>query len=235
MWRLLAVLVVVGAALTARAEDANHSHADDSDLPKRVEKKEKGKVPAFLGFFGPKELIEKVGFRSSVGSYIEYKVTNASEAARLRFSEVGPQVRGARWIEITGDAGPAVGGGVRILTRGEGDGNLERIIFKGPDVPIMEVPVDSADIEGTPMAKGRDKQVLKLVGRETVKVPLGTFETDRWLWEVGDGTRFEWWIATDRSLPFTGAVKFEGPEGLAVAVKTGKDAKPTIAVPGRLQ
>lgn len=232
---------------TAPRPTAN-AEVDDSDLPKPFKAPDavsKEGIPAFLGIFGPVELIAKSGFNSAPGKWIEYELLSlaATELAgsnTMRIQEVGPTPRGSRWLEMlvtTEEAGTA---GVRMLVKGESDGNVERVIAKAPQMPPIEFPVSSADFSGlslgastSPDGSGEMTRggVLRHVGQEKIKVPLGTFLCEHWVLDNGE-RQFDFWLATDQSIPFIRAVKFTTEEGTAVATKTGTDAKATILVPG---
>lgn len=261
MTRPLAVLVLAILALAipllvaARAEaapraapvPAGDAHDDDAlpnAAPRGTEAKANPALPPYMGIFGPQELIEKVGFRSVVGRYVEYKLTTktsgGAKVASMRLQEVGPAVRGARWIEMiaTPDGvGPA---GMRMLGRGEKNGNLERIIARAPDFPPLEFPIDAVTIDSMPgFVPGPDATTgetmmgtLKLAGKETITVPLGKFETSHWVL-ANEKQKFEFWTTTDPRIPFTGAVKIETADGTAEAVKVGTDAQAVVPVPGK--
>lgn len=220
--------------------------SDDSDIPPAFVPNavDVSKIPAFLGLFGPAELIRKVGFNSAPGKWIEYEFLSlspvSSDASRntIRFQEVLQAPRGSRWIEMlvnTQDVGEA---GLRLLVNGEGDGNIERVIAKAPQMPPIEVPVESAEFidstfgpdDETGSAKPPVFKVSN-VGKEKVKVPLGTFLCDHWVVDA-DGRLFDFWIADDPSIPFIRAVKFTTKDGVVAARAKGDDASGKILVPG---
>ena len=94
--------------------------------------------------------------------------------------------------------------------------------------------LSGASLSGMGSAAGADGPAgfkLKNVGQEKVKVPLGTFLCDHWIFDNGK-RQFDFWLATDASIPFIRAVKFTTEEGVAVATATGTDAAGTILVPG---
>lgn len=236
------------SAASAQKKTKPVAEVDDSDLPKPFKAPDvagKEGIPAFLGIFGPVELIAKSGFNSAPGKWIEYEMlslagTELSGTNTMRLQEVAPAPRGSRWIEMivtTEEAGTA---GVRMLVKGEGDGNVERVIAKAPQMPPIEFPVSSGDFSGltlgastTPDGSGDLTRggVLRRVGQEKIKVPLGTFLCEHWVLDNGQ-RKFDFWLATDQSIPFIRAIKFTTEEGTAVATKVGTDAKATILVPG---
>lgn len=243
MTRLACLTALLVAASGAVRADPATSEPDDSDLPKPfkpLDAGDKGSIPAFLGIFGPVELIEKAGFTSSPGKWIEYELVphgavGVSEHS-MRIQEVGPSPRGSRWIEMIVKVQGTGTAGIRMLVKGERDGNIERVIAKAPDMPPIEFPVGVADAASFPMAGMRKADgtrggVLTRVGQEKVKVPLGTFLCDHWVLDNGD-RKYDLWLATDTSIPFTRAIKFTTDEGVALARAVGNDATGVILVPG---
>jgi hypothetical protein len=227
------------AAPTAKAaEQADDPHAP---LPKPLPRGQQAPSPAatlppFLGVFGPAELLEKTGFRSAPGRFIVYRVgaTTGETLGTARYQEVGPAIRGARWVEFLASLDDRNSAGFRMLVRGDGVGNLERLIARSPEVPPLEFNLDSVDVDMLPevMAQGAVGGKLAKVGRERTTVPLGTFETDHWRLKVG-GKDFDWWVTSDPKIPFTGAVKMSINEGMGVAIEVGTNAVGTIPVPAR--
>ncbi len=201
-------------------------------------------MPAFLGMFGPAALVQKTGFRSSPGRWLEYALTNTASpgmpAATMRLQEVGPPLAGARWIEVLTDAGGGVSAGIKMLVRGLKDGNVERLIASMPSFPTMELPLASATFSkkgasgpGQPLGLSQASVgVPQKVGRETVVVPLGKFECTHWV-VTGAGQKIEIWTTTDRRVPFIGAVKMTGNGGIALLSKVGTHALAKIPVPPR--
>lgn len=239
----LIALLASSAAVAAPAK-APASEPDDSDLPKpfkALEAGDTGSIPAFLGIFGPVELIQKAGFTSSPGKWIEYDLVPHASAtisdSTMRIQEVGPAPRGSRWIEMLIEVKNVGTAGVRMLAKGERDGNIERVIAKAPDMPPIEFPVAAADISSLPFSGSKGDGtatrggVLTKVGQVKLKVPLGTFLCDHWVLDNGE-RKYELWLATDTSLPFTRAIKFTTDEGTAIARAVGSDATGVILVPG---
>jgi len=241
----LAGAAATGAAAPAPAAQKPAAPADNSDLPAAVPRgtpaeSDRMPLPPFGGMFGPVELIRQTGFRGQVGSYIEYRplqtAGGGAPAGTVRFQQVGPEVRGGRWIEMLAGFGSSGMGGTRFLTRGDGDNNVERVVIMAPGLAPMEVPLESVEASG-PMAAAR-AQVgeatrmgdLRREGRETVVVPLGKFAVEKWVLLAGKD-RVEFWVTSDPSVPFIGAVKIRNIDGVLEATRVGKDAQAAIPVP----
>jgi hypothetical protein len=243
---LLAALLAHGAAVAAPPDKAAAPAklAGKEELPKALPRKGETPItpsdmPPYLGIFGSADLIAKVGFRGKAGSYIEYKleskVKEAGSAHGLRLAQVEPEVPGARWIEMT-SKGPGVeGSGLRLLTRGNGKGNIERLVAQSPQAPPLELPLNAltttAPIAAPTGASGESLlSDVKHIGHEKVEVPLGKFETEHWL--IAEKPRLEIWTTKDERVPFIGAVKMLTEEGWAYAAKAGTDATAIISAPG---
>lgn len=202
-------------------------------------------LPPFMGFFGSPELLKETGFRSSIGKWIEYEISQpgsgGATAGTLLVQQVGPSVRGGRWLEFVVSQGGSEAGGFRMLTRGEGADNIERIVILASGLPPIEVPVDSATLSfiapEAPGAKDPSKVAelgeLRLEGKEEIETPLGVFDTERWVIAAGD-RQVVFWITRDSSIPFSGLVKLRRSDGEFHAVATGDEAKARILVPARL-
>lgn len=199
------------------------------------------KLPPFMGLFGTEEMIAKTGFRSRPGTFVEFaadpNVKTAGTDHSFRLAEVGPAVPGGRWIEMVTTSSSFGGQGVRMLTRGEKNGNIERIIARAGGMPPMEFPLDTVNIQaiggGT---KGISDLTLpaKMVGKEVVTTPLGKFNCDHWVIDVGRGHRLEFWFTDDEKIPFSGLVKLINDEGTVLASKVGTNATESIQVPPRM-
>lgn len=247
MFRLAYALVALLLALpVARAEDApapaptapaKGNAKKGPPLKAHDPKKGRLKLPAFFGVFGPSSLIQKTGFRSAPGRYVEYRIGNTG--ASLRMQEVGPTTPGARWIEFFTSGGNLGEGGMRLLVRGDKDGNVERAIAMMPTLPALEIPLETVSFErpgtdGQPMPLPTPNLPLdipvEVVGREKLTVPLGTFDTTHYRLKSDEGI-FDYWIAPGSDVPFLGAVRFSQGGQTVEAVKVGSDATPKIAVP----
>jgi hypothetical protein len=216
----------------------------DAPLPKAISQDAQTdlakKLPPFFGLFGTTEFIAKMGFRSKVGRFIEYQIEPKGQASppnqSLRIAEVGPEVKGARWIEITAQSQGLEGQGLRILTRGEKEGNIERLIVRAGGMPAMEFPLESMGLEGGSGAFTMTNEMLgeaKHLGKETITVPIGQFVTDHWLIEGKQKKKLELWVTAEDRVPFVGIVKMTTDQGFAVASKVGTEAVAAIPVPPR--
>lgn len=246
--RPLALLLLLSTSALAAPAVAPAKKAE-APLPKPAPRdgdapdgKVRAKLPPFLGLFGPAALLQKTGFRSAPGRWIEFALEgpkSETSGGAMRLQEVGPAIAGARWIEVLATSGGTDSSGLRMLARGDKDGNLERMIASMPNFPAMEFPLDSIDLSAakddqpaagpvsvTEFATG----VPRKLGRETVTVPLGKFDCDHWLVEAEAG-QMEFWISSDPKVPFNGAVKLSSPDGVATATKVGTDAASKIPVP----
>jgi len=238
----LAALLVTGFAGSSFA--ASGKDKEPAPLPKPASSANKAditkKLPPFFGLFGSSELISKLGFRSRVGRFVEYKIDPKDKAAAptqtLRIAEVGPEVPGARWIEVVAQGPNGDGQGLRILTRGEKDGNVERIVARVGGMPSMEFPLEAVGPDGgsgIAMASGQMLSSPKHVGKESITVPLGQFQADHWVLESAQKQKLELWTTSDEKVPFVGILKMTTDQGFAVASKVGTDATSIIQVPPR--
>jgi hypothetical protein len=198
------------------------------------------KLPPFFGVFGSADLIAKVGFRGKAGSYIEYEaIPNSPEAGTgkgLRIAQVAPDVAGGRWLEVTGLGQGAEGVGLKLFAKGEAVGNVKRIIVESPQLPPMEMPLDSLSTDmpiGMPGGDSGDSLLsdAKYLGSEKITVPVGTFQAEHWLVSSKQGHRLEVWTTKDQRIPFTGCIRMLTTQGTVRAVKVGTDAVGTITVP----
>lgn len=226
------------------AKASSAAKASPAPLPKPVQQKQAGEDPAkdlppFLGLFGPVELIQQTGFRSQIGRWIEYRLDgdpNQGQSGTMRIQEVGPAERGARWIEVLASTEGVSGTGLKLLTRGERNGNLERLVARAPGLAALELPLDSVSI--TSLAGGMTGGntalgELRKVGKETLELPIGRFDTEHWTLDSGRAVT-HYWITRDPKIPFTGIVKMENVEGTATAVQFGSNAVGQIPMPAPL-
>ncbi len=241
-------VAVAAPATSPSAAVPSAAPKQKAPVPKAMPRKGDGEapsaLPAFMGVFGPAKLIEKTGFRSAPGKFAEYdglSATGQSSGNRMRFQEVGGAPAGRRWIEILVASGQMEFSGVRILTKGLGDKNVEKLVASMPGLPPMEFPLDSVSM--TPDRPGQgDAPVpvkemppaeVRKAARETITVPAGRFECDHWIADT-DGRRFDYWVTTDPSVPFIGAVKYTAPEGTMVLSKVGANATGVVGQPMKM-
>lgn len=255
----IAAALVLSLAVTATAQKAPPG-ASKAPAPVKAEEEEplpkpgprgpgekpKLSLPPFMGFFGPAELLKKTGFRGTVGSFIEFDIlqdeAGGARAGSLLIQQVGPSVRGGRWMEMVATQTGGQGGGIRMLTKGTDDDNMERLIVQGPGLPPMEMPIDSAQLEwiapGAPGAKDPSRVAelgeLRHVGRVEVEIPLGRFMTEHWILSAGERS-MEFWTTADPLVPFSGMVMVKRSDGNLVATRVGTDAKAKFMVPQRMQ
>jgi hypothetical protein len=236
------------AAKGAETKAASSKSAAEKPPPKPLTQAQSAaetikKLPPFLGLFGTEEMLAKHGFRSRPGTFVDFEVDpnskprGAGQEHGYRLAEVGPAVPGGRWIEMVSTSSGIGQQGIRILTRGDKSGNLERMIGRAGGLPPMEFPLDTVSIEAIGGGvKGLTDLSLpaKLVGKEVVTTPLGKFNTDHWVVDVGRGHRLEFWFTDDEKIPFSGMVKMVNDEGSVLAAKVGTNATETIAVPPRM-
>jgi hypothetical protein len=153
----------------------------------------------------------------------------------MRITQVGPETPGARWIEMTTVGTTLANAGVRMLARGVGTGNIERLIVQSSQGIPFELPLRSLTSDmpmvmpGAPPGTTVLTQV-KHIGREKVTVPIGTFMTEHWL-VATTPKKLEFWTTGDEKIPFIGLVKMGVDDGIAVATKVGTDANPSIPLP----
>lgn len=217
-------------------------------------KQPEAKLPSFLSMLGPVSLVRQVPLRSSPGRYIEFVVEGLpkdTDVGAFRIAELGPALKGSRWLEMTGGSYGLGTQGVRIQTRGVEDGNVERMIIAIPGFPPMELPIHDFELvdelegkDGKEAPAGPDASTsfaglqiasdatARKASREKITVPLGTFECDHWILE-SPGHRYDYWLADDPAVPFLGTVKVTDGRLSVVAQKAGTDATARIQVPPR--
>lgn len=184
-----------------------------------------------------------------VGSWSDYTVKRAEgEPRKVRHALVGKE--GAAFIlESSTDNQRG-----RVVTRQVVDadpskeGGVKKTIMQVGDSDPMEMPARTGQGDGDgqrgPRINARflKPDPKKVVGKETLKIAAGTFQTERYKDELPRGGTVEYWLAKD-VFPY-GVVKMEyerpaGPEGRGggkVSVELaarGKDAKPVITKPAK--
>jgi hypothetical protein len=244
--RVFGLIALLATATTASATGASTPAAKEP-VPKAMVKRSKdgpgAELPAFMGVFGPSALIAAAGFRSAPGRYAEYAVLGSDRkpsGPRMRLQEVGPAPAGKRWIEFLGSQGLEGWAGTRLLTKGLGDRNVERMVVSMPGIPPMEMPLDSLTVtpdgpDGAPTPAGApafslDGLSVRKAGREELTVPAGKFTCEHWVVDAG-GRRLDYWLTADAAVPFVGMVQMKSSDGVAALSKFGTDASPLIAAP----
>jgi hypothetical protein len=188
-----------------------------------------------------------------VGAWAEYSLKRGDGPARTLRHALVAREKGAHVIESRTQNQR----GDKILTRSiltsdpSADGGVKKMIVQMGDTDPMEMPVGGAGPgggggggEGNRGGGGgmRGARFIKpdaktLVGKETIKVAAGSFQTEHYRTEGRRGGHIDYWIAKEPG-PF-GLVKLEmdrtgGPDGddggkLVVELAArGKDAKPEL-------
>jgi hypothetical protein len=162
----------------------------------------------------------------------------------------GEKVKGkARWalvsrnadgvaIEMSMEGGPtAMMGGQKMTSKmvlahdpTSSDKPVRQLIMQMGDMEPFEMPAEAPQVRGQRFEKPDPK---KLVGKETIKVPGGSFSTSHYRDKREQGT-VDFWIS--ESVPPLGMVKMtmtptaegQGPNVLMELSGKGGDAKPTI-------
>jgi hypothetical protein len=177
-----------------------------------------------------------------VGAWAEYAV-NITPAK-------GEKLKGkARWalvsrtadgvaFEMSMEGGPTVMMGGQKMTSKmvlapdptSSDRPVRQLIMQVGDMDPFEMPAEAPQVRGQRFEKPDPK---KLVGKETVKVPGGSFPTSHYRDKREQGT-MDFWIS--ETVPPLGMVKMtvtpnepgQGPHVLLELSGKGNDAKPTI-------
>jgi hypothetical protein len=231
--RAAASVLLLVPALAAAAPAKPAPKERPADLPKAAPGGEGtsrvAELPPYFGFFGPPQLVAKTGVRGKVGSWVEFGATGAGEGTHLRMQQVAPEVRGGRWIEVVAEQGGQPGLAMRLLARGDGTGNVERFLFQGPGLAPLELPLSVGVVSMDKQAPGSlpVSGDVKMGGRESITVPLGTFAATRWI-ITEDKEITEIWTTDDPKVPFTGMLRMKNKDGAIEAVGAGADAQPKI-------
>lgn len=189
-----------------------------------------------------KELCDRVG-QVEVGQWAAYRLTTAQGPMEMRFAIVGREAVEGRehyWHEMKAETarGTMI---TQALVPGfpYDQGDVQGMIMKAGDQPAMKMPKSMISMMRGAMERGTGAgatlgdalkrcESAEVVGRETITVPAGTFETIHFR-TTDDGAQGEGWVSTD--IPF-GIVKLtwtgNGNGGEMVLVGRGKDAKSSI-------
>jgi hypothetical protein len=208
-------------------------------------------APAFGqgGIGGPTPLavdLKKV----PVGSWAEYKVSIGAGGGMTMTSRWALVARdsNSNTMEMAAEGGPMARAGGKMVVKTvlvpdptTAERPVKSMVMKVGDHEPMEMPLDMPNMPPQRFEKPDPK---KLVGKEQVKVPAGTFKASHYRDVTETGT-VDAWISDE--VPPLGMVKVTvnpkpgatGPQGQPIPPVTmeltakGKDAKPTITKGGK--
>jgi hypothetical protein len=187
--------------------------------------------------------------KAPVGSWADYLVKVGPTTMTTRWAFLGRDA-GGNTLELTMDGAAASAGkiGGKVVTRlvlvpapvGVSKPVKQMVMQLGDREPV-EVPLD---LPGLPGQKFQDPDPKKLVGRETIRVAAGAFETSHYR-EEWEGSTVDAWLS-DRVPPLgvirttvTPAPGVTGPGGKPMPLVTmelaahGQNARPAITRPAR--
>jgi hypothetical protein len=190
---------------------------------------EGAQVPRIFGTFTP-----------SPGVWAEYEIANNGPggATKMRISIVGKE-GDAYWYEVQNESGTSVNV-IKMLVTGDpgaSSENIRRMIIKSGDSPAMEMNPDFLQMgrqmashmfekrSGVNKAKGEGK--VEELGRRTVTVPAGTFETTQYRIRDAQGSDLGTYD-TSPSVPPFGVILSETPEATMRLLGHGGDAVSAI-------
>jgi hypothetical protein len=172
-----------------------------------------------------------------VGSWADYTLSLNQMTGKVRWALIERTASGVG-LEMIMEGGPAQMMGQQkvttkmvlapdVLTAAK---PIKQLIMQVGDQDPMELPPDAPQMQGQKFEKPDPK---KLVGKETLKVPAGSFQTSHYR-DVRDQATVDFWVS--ETLPPLGLVKMTvTPKEQAQAPKVslelsakGSDAKPTI-------
>jgi hypothetical protein len=162
-------------------------------------------------------------FRPVVGGWSDYQVTTKGEQpSKIRIAIVGKE-GDAYWYETlmeTKQEGRMI---TKMLVSGspEDQKNIKRIIVKKGNEPAMEMPVEMMQVSKPQEKKGK----MIDSGTESIKVPAGTFTTQRMQYQDGERV-VDHWVHKDVS-PY-GMVKSQSKDFDMVLLGYGTGAKTLI-------
>jgi hypothetical protein len=183
-----------------------------------------------------------------VGSWAEYTMTigmGGGMTMKSRWALVGRNSAG-NTLEMSMEGGPMAMMGGKMIAKmvlvADPVGAakpVKQMVMQMGDRDPMEMPLD---MPGMPAQKFQKPDPKKLVGKEDIKVPAGTFKASHYRDKTDNGT-VDSWVSEDvaplgmikvTTSPKPGAV---GPNGQPMPAVTmelvarGKDAKPVITKP----
>jgi hypothetical protein len=185
-----------------------------------------------------------------IGSWSEYSMTLGGAGGVTLKSRWGLVARDAKsnTLEMTATGAPLAQMGGKSIVKMvlvpnplKADRPVKQMVVQLGDRDPMEMPLD---MPGMPPQRFQKPDPKKLVGKESLKVPGGTFKTSHYH-DVNDAMTIDIWTSDDA--PPLGLVKLtttpkpgaQGPNGQPVPPVTleltakGKDAKATITKPAK--
>ena len=182
-----------------------------------------------------------------VGSWAEYAVNitppkGEKMKGKARWALVSRNADGVAF-EMSMEGGPtAMMGGQKMTSKmvlapdpTSSDRPVRQLIMQMGDMDPFEMPAEAPQVRGQRFEKPDPK---KLVGKETIKVPGGSFSTSHYRDKREQGT-VDFWIS--ETVPPLGMVKMTvtpnagtpGPNVQLELSGKGSDAKPTITKPAK--
>jgi hypothetical protein len=173
----------------------------------------KGAMPKFYSDFKP-----------VVGGWSEYQMTSKSESpVKMKMAIVGKE-GDAYWYETVVEDKKAGKTVTKMLVSGNPDdqNSVKRIIVKTGNESAMEMPIQMWK-QGSKPQESKGKPIDK--GKETIKVPAGTFATQHFQYQES-GSLVDTWIYKDVS-PY-GLIKSQSKDFEMVLTEYGTGAKSLI-------
>jgi hypothetical protein len=180
-----------------------------------------------------------------VGSWAEYTLTigeGAGVTVKSRWALVARDAN-SNTLETVIEGGPMAAAGGKTVMKlvlvpdpVKSDHPVKQMVMKMGDRDPMEMPLD---MPGMPAQKFQKPDPKKLVGKEQLKVPAGTFKTGHYR-DVTHGVTIDAWISEEiaplglvklTTTPSAGAVTPQGqriPPMKMQLTGRGKDAKATL-------
>jgi hypothetical protein len=169
-----------------------------------------------------------------IGSWAEYKIAFGDQAAQARWALVGRKPDNVT-IEMTMEGGPAAQMGGKMTARlvmapdpTKVDRAVKQMVMQLEGQDPMEMPTQGTN------QKFEKPDPKKLVGKETISVPAGSFPTSHYRDSANERGNIDMWIS--ETVPPLGLVKLSfvpkagspmPTVGMELSGK-GKDAKATI-------
>ena len=163
-------------------------------------------------------------FKPVIGGWSEYQMTSKSEGStKMKIAIVGKE-GDAYWYETVMEGGRQGRIITKMLVSGDpGDTkNVKRMIFKQGNEPAMEMPVEM--MHQSSKGQGQSGKIIDK-GTETIKVPAGTFKTQRSQYQDAEGV-VDTWMYKDVS-PY-GMIKSVSKDMEMVLIGYGTGAKTQI-------